>query len=40
MLHGRSIGRSELTRQHEVNPTQHGDGHVKLTSGTDYIATV
>jgi hypothetical protein len=40
LLHGHDISRSEPTRQHEVKPTQCNDGHAKLASGRDHIATV
>jgi hypothetical protein len=34
------IDRSEPTRQHEVKLAQRGDGHAKLASGKDHVATV
>jgi hypothetical protein len=38
--HERNIDRSELTRQHEVKPTQHDDGHAKLTNDREHNATM
>jgi hypothetical protein len=40
VLHGCLIDRSESTRQHEVKTAQRDDGHVRLTSGRDHVATV
>jgi hypothetical protein len=40
LLHGRDIGRSELTRQHEVKSTQRDDGRAKLANDRDHVVIV
>jgi hypothetical protein len=40
VLHRRDINKSEPTRQHDINPSQHDDGHAKLTNGKDHVTTV
>jgi hypothetical protein len=40
VLHRHDIDRSEPIRQHEVKPIQCDDGHARLISGRDHVATV
>jgi hypothetical protein len=40
ILSGQGIGRSETIKQHEVKPARRDDGHDKVTSGRDHVATI